>query len=232
MLTSMIRGALGQRIVVVVLALMLCAFGLREATRLSVDAFPDVTNVQVQIATEATGSSPEEIERFVTVPIEIALTGLPGIVEMRSLNKSGLSIITLVFTDKTDLYFARQLVIERLIEVTPKLPQGITPILGPVSTGLGEVYQYTLDHPSDGKRELSVGELTERRTIQDWVVRPLLRSIPGVAEINSQGGYVKQYQVLVKPDRLLHYSLTVQQVYEAVASNNANASGGDRKSVV
>lgn len=226
MLTSMIRGALGQRIVVVVLALMLCAFGLREATRLSVDAFPDVTNVQVQIATEATGSSPEEIERFVTVPIEIALTGLPGIVEMRSLNKSGLSIITLVFTDKTDLYFARQLVIERLIEVTPKLPQGITPILGPVSTGLGEVYQYTLDHPSDGKRELSVGELTERRTIQDWVVRPLLRSIPGVAEINSQGGYVKQYQVLVKPDRLLHYSLTVQQVYEAVASNNANASGG------
>lgn len=226
MLTSMIRAALGQRIVVVVLALIMCAFGLREATRLSVDAFPDVTNVQVQIATEATGSSPEEIERFVTVPIEIALTGLPGIVEMRSLNKSGLSIITLVFTDKTDLYFARQLVIERLIEVTPKLPQGITPVLGPVSTGLGEVYQYTLDHPSDGKRELSIAELAERRTIQDWVVRPLLRSIPGVAEINSQGGYVKQYQVLVKPDRLLHYDLTVQQIYEAVASNNANASGG------
>lgn len=226
MLTSMIRAALGQRIVVVVLALIMCAFGLREATRLSVDAFPDVTNVQVQIATEATGSSPEEIERFVTVPIEIAMTGLPGIVEMRSLNKSGLSIITLVFTDKTDLYFARQLVIERLIEVTPKLPQGITPVLGPVSTGLGEVYQYTLDHPSDGKRELSIAELAERRTIQDWVVRPLLRSIPGVAEINSQGGYVKQYQVLVKPDRLLHYDLTVQQIYEAVASNNANASGG------
>ena len=146
MLTSLIRAALRQRLVVVILALAVCAFGLREATLLSVDAFPDVANVQVQIATEANGRSPEEIERFVTVPIEIALTGLPGIVEMRSLNKSGLSIITLVFTDKTDLYFARQLVIERLIEVTPRLPQGVTPVLGPVSTGLGEVYQYTLDH--------------------------------------------------------------------------------------
>jgi len=110
MITSMIRAALGQRLIVVVLALVLCAFGLREATKLSVDAFPDVTNVQVQIATEAPGRSPEEIERFVTVPLEIAITGLPGLVEMRSLNKSGLSIITLVFTDKTDVYFARQLV--------------------------------------------------------------------------------------------------------------------------
>ena len=126
MLTALIRAALTQRLVVAALALMLCAFGLREATRLSVDAFPDVTNVQVQIATEATGRSPEEIERFVTVPLEIALTGLPGLVEMRSLNKSGLSIITLVFTDKTDVFFARQLVTERLIEVTPRMPQGIT----------------------------------------------------------------------------------------------------------
>ncbi len=226
MLTAMIRAALRQRLVVVILALAVCAFGLREATLLSVDAFPDVANVQVQIATEANGRSPEEIERFVTVPIEIALTGLPGIVEMRSLNKSGLSIITLVFTDKTDLYFARQLVIERLIEVTPRLPQGVTPVLGPVSTGLGEVYQYTLDHPSDGKRPLTPAELTERRTVQDWVLRPMLRSIPGVAEINSKGGYVKQYQVLVKPDRLLHYNLSVQQVYDALAKNNANASGG------
>lgn len=226
MLNSLIQAALRQRLVVIIMALVLCGFGLSETMKLSVDAFPDVTNVQVQIATEATGRSPEEIERFVTVPIEIALTGLPGIVEMRSLNKSGLSIITLVFTDKTDLYFARQQVIERLIEVTPRLPNGITPVLGPVSTGLGEVYQYTLDHPSDGKRALTPGELAERRTIQDWVVRPLLRSIPGVAEINSQGGYVKQYQVLVKPDRLLHYGLTVEQVYQAVARNNANASGG------
>ena len=226
MLTSLIRAALSQRLVVIVLALVVCGFGLRAALRLSVDAFPDVTNVQVQIATEAPGRSPEEIERFVTVPLEIAMTGLPGITEMRSLNKSGLSIITLVFTDKTDVYFARQLVTERLIEVTPRMPAGIVPVLGPVSTGLGEVYQYTLEKPDDGQRALTPAELAERRTVQDWVVRPLLRSIPGVAEINSQGGYVKQYQALVDPGRLRHYGLSVQQVVQAIAANNANASGG------
>ena len=133
MIASMIRAALSQRLVVVVLALVMCGFGLRAAMNLSVDAFPDVTNVQVQVATEAPGRSPEEIERFVTVPLEIAMTGLPGLAEMRSLNKSGLSIITLVFTDATDVYFARQLVTERLIEVTPRMPEGIVPVLGPVS---------------------------------------------------------------------------------------------------
>ena len=226
MITSMIRAALSQRLIVVVLALVLCAFGLREATRLSVDAFPDVTTVQVQVATEAPGRSPEEIERFVTVPLEIAMTGLPGLVEMRALNKSGLSIITLVFTDKTDVYFARQLVTERLIEVAPRMPSGIAPVLGPVSTGLGEVYQYTLEKESDGQRALTPAELAERRTVQDWVARPLLRSIPGVAEINSQGGYVKQYQVQVDPGRLRHYNLSLQQLVQAIATNNSNASGG------
>ncbi len=226
MIASLIRTALSQRLVVIVLALAVCGFGLRAASRLSVDAFPDVTNVQVQVATEAPGRSPEEIERFVTVPLEIAMTGLPGLTEMRSLNKSGLSIITLVFTDKTDVYFARQLVTERLIEVTPRMPSGIVPVLGPVSTGLGEVYQYTLEHPDDGQRPLTPEELTHRRTVQDWVVRPLLRSIPGVAEINSQGGYVKQYQALVDPGRLRHYGLSVQQVVDAIAHNNSNASGG------
>nr|NDG60062.1 efflux RND transporter permease subunit [Betaproteobacteria bacterium] len=226
MLARLVKGALNQRLLVVVIAMVVCAFGIRASMKLSVDAFPDVTNVQVQVATEAIGRSPEEIERFVTIPLEIAMTGMPGLVEMRSLNKSGLSIITLVFTDQTDVYFARQLVTERLIEVRGNLPPGISPVLGPLSTGLGEVYQYTLDHPDDGKRELTPQELAERRIVQDWVVRPLLRSIPGVAEINSQGGYVRQYQALVKPDRLLHYGLTVNEVYEAIAKNNANASGG------
>ena len=226
MIASMIRAALGQRLVVVVLALVVCGFGLRAALRLSVDAFPDVTNVQVQVATEAPGRSPEEIERFVTVPLEIAMTGLPGLTEMRSLNKSGLSIITLVFTDKTDVYFARQLVMERMLEVTPRMPEGIVPVLGPVSTGLGEVYQYTLEKPDDGQRALSPEELSHRRTVQDWVVRPLLRSVAGVAEINSQGGYVKQYQALVDPGRLRHYNLSLSQVVQAIAANNSNASGG------
>jgi cobalt-zinc-cadmium resistance protein CzcA len=154
------------------------------------------------------------------------MTGLPAMTEIRSLNKPGLSLITLVFTDDTDVYFARQMVMERLIEIGQRLPQGVTPVLGPVSTGLGEVYQYTLERDDDGDRALSTEELTRRRTAQDWVVRPLLRSIPGVAEINSQGGYVKQYQVLVNPDRLRHYGLSLQQVYRSLALNNANSSGG------
>lgn len=226
MLSSFVQAMLKQRLVVIVVALVLTGFGFQAVQELSVDAFPDVTNIQVQIATEATGRSPEEIERLVTIPLEIAMTGLPGLEEMRSLNKSGLSIITLVFTDETDVYFARQLVMERLLEVASKMPPGITPVLGPVSTGLGEVYQYTIDHPDDGERALTIEELTERRTIQDWVVRPLLRSIPGVAEINSQGGYVKQFQVLTDPDKLRHYNLTLQQVEKAIADNNANSSGG------
>ncbi len=226
MIESMVRQALAQRLIVVVVSLILLAFGLNAARKLSLDAFPDVTNVQVQIATEALGRSPEEVERFATVPIEIAMTGLPGLVELRSLNRAGLSLITLVFTDKTDVYFARQLVMERLIEISSRLPQGVTPVLGPVSTGLGEVYQYTLERPDDGNRALSVEEQTERRTVQDWVVRPLLRSIPGVAEINSQGGYEKQYQVLVSPEKLRYYNLSIQQVFHALAVNNANSGGG------
>jgi heavy metal efflux system protein len=223
---SLIRAALKQRLIVAVIAAVLFFFGLNAAQKLSVDAFPDVTNVQVQIATEAPGRSPEEVERFATVPLEVSMTGLPGLEEMRSLNKPGLSLITLVFNDKTDVYFARQLVMERLLEVGARLPVGITPVLGPVSTGLGEVYQYTLDRGDDGERALTEEELMQRRIAQDWVVRPLLRSIPGVAEINSQGGYAKQYQVLVNPDKLRHFGLTIADVYQAVGRNNANAGGG------
>ncbi|HSI28029.1 MAG: efflux RND transporter permease subunit [Methylophilus sp.] len=226
MIESMIRGALKQRLIVLVLAVALVFAGLFAVKNLSVDAFPDVTNVQVLIATQATGKSPEEVERFITVPLEIAMTGLPGLVEMRSVNKNALSLITLVFTDSTDVYFARQLVMERLMEVMERMPDGVMPILGPVSTGLGEVYQFTLDKPDDGKKPLTQADLTERRAIQDWVVRPLLRGIPGVAEINSQGGYVKQYQVLVNPDRMTHFSIKLKDVYEALARNNANSGGG------
>lgn len=225
MLAEIVNVMIRLRLIVVVIALALCGAGIYAAKHLSVDAFPDVTNIQVQVATVAIGRSPEEMERLVTVPVEIAMTGLPGLVEMRSMNKSGLSLITLVFTDKTDVYFARQLVMERIIDVSPRLIPGITPVLGPVSTGLGEVYQYTIEHPSDGKRALTKEELTERRTIQDWVVRPMLRSIRGVAEINSIGGYVKEYQVYVDPSKLRHYDMTLAEVDRALASNNANASG-------
>ena len=226
MLESLIRLAVRQRLVVMLVASCLLAAGLYNVGELRVDAFPDVTNVQVQIAAEAPGRSPEEVERFITVPLEIAMTGLPGLEEMRSSNRNALSQITLVFSDQTDIYFARQLVIERLIEVGANLPEGVTPVLGPVSSGLGEVYQYTLEAPSDGHRSLTVEELSERRTIQDWVVRPLLRGIPGVAEINSIGGYERQYQVVPNPDRLRHYGLSLKDVYTALARNNANSGGG------
>src|ERR1700756_304077 len=178
MLHGIISGALRQRLILLVVAVVLAGFGLQAARNLSVDAFPDVANVQVQVATEAPGRSPEEVERFVTVPIEIGMTGLPGMTEMRSLNKPGLSLITLGFEDDRNVYFERQLVMERLVEVRDKLPEGIGPALGPVSSAHGEVYQYTLELPGEGNRYLSKEELVSRRTIQDWIVRPLLRSIP------------------------------------------------------
>src|ERR1700748_3832509 len=212
MLHSIIAGALRQRLILVVVALVLVGFGINAVDHLSVDAFPDVTNVQVQIATEAAGKSPEEVERFVTIPIEIAMTGLPGITDMRSLNKPGLSLITLVFSDDSDLYRERQMVSERLAEVRESMPEGVTPVLGPITNALGEVYQYTLELPGEGKRPLTQEELVERRTLQDWVVRPLLRSIPGVAEINSTGGYVKQYETRVNPEKLHYYNLTIADV--------------------
>ncbi|MEI7866332.1 MAG: efflux RND transporter permease subunit [Candidatus Methylumidiphilus sp.] len=226
MVEGLIRGGLNNRIIIVVIALGLMLFGVRAVKSLSVDAFPDVTNIQVQVATEAPGRSPEEVERFITVPLEIAMTGLPGLTEMRTLIKNGLSIITLVFTDQTDVYFARQLVMERLMEVSQRMPAGVAPILGPVSTGLGEVYQYTLDRADDGQRALTRDDLMRRREAQDWVVRPLLRGIPGVAEINSQGGYVRQYQVLVNPDKMRHYRIALSDIFNALVRNNANSGGG------
>src|SRR6201991_4517308 len=228
MLASIIAGALRQRLILVVVALVLVGFGIHAAQQLSVDAFPDVANVQVQIATEAAGKSPEEVERFVTIPIEIAMTGLPGMTDMRSLNKPGLSLITLVFTDDSNLYRERQMISERLAELRDRMPEGVTPVLGPITNALGEVYQYTLEVPgeAESKHVLTQEELSERRTIQDWVVRPLLRSISGVAEINSTGGYVKQYETLVNPQKLRYYNLAISDVRNAIARNNANAGGG------
>ncbi|MDX2268484.1 MAG: CusA/CzcA family heavy metal efflux RND transporter [Bryobacter sp.] len=226
MVEALVRSALHHRVVVVVVAVAMLFFGVRAAQNLSVDAFPDVTTVQVQVATEAPGRSPEEVERFITVPIEIAMTGLPGLTEMRSLIKPSLGIVTLVFEDDVNVYFARQLVNERLLEAKEKFPAGITPVLGPVSSVLGEVYQYTLERPDDGERPLSKEELIERRIVQDWIARPLLRSIPGIAEINSVGGYVKQYQVLADPIKLRYYQVSLRDISDALSRNNANSGGG------
>jgi cobalt-zinc-cadmium resistance protein CzcA len=183
-----------------------------------VDAFPDVTNIQVQILTQAPGMAPTEIEKLVTFPIETTMAGLPRLDQVRSLSKIGLSVITVAFQDGVDIYFARQQVFERLQQAKERLPKGIEPQMGPITTGLGEIYQYIVE--AEGL------DLTEVRAIQDWVVRPILRTVPGVADVNSFGGKVKQYEVVIDPDKLKSLDLTIRDVYEAVESNNLTAGAG------
>jgi heavy metal efflux system protein len=208
---------LKQRLLVLLGVVFLVGAGIFCYKTISIDAFPDVTNVQVQIISETPGMSPLETEKFVTAPIELQMSGLSGLRETRSISKYGLSLVTLVFEDKVDTYFARQLVLERMIEVRERLPKGVEPTFGPISTGLGEIYQYTLE----GKGK----SLMELRTLQDWVVKKFLKTVPGVIDVNSHGGDVKEYQVIVSPEKLIKYNLSLKQIFDAVARNNANASG-------
>jgi cobalt-zinc-cadmium resistance protein CzcA len=219
MIHSILQFAVKERLLVILATAALLCFGLLAVQRIPIDAFPDVTNVQVQVLATAGAMSPPEVEKLVTRPIEIELAGLPRLTEVRSVSKIGLTAITVVFEDGVDDYFARQLVFERLQSAKDKLPAGVDAELGPITTGLGEVFQYTL--VSDDPKY----DATELRTLQDYIVRPLLRTVPGVTDVNSFGGEVKQYQVIVKPDRLTSYNLTLQQVFEALEKNNANASG-------
>lgn len=216
---NVIGFVLKQRLLMLALTVLLIGWGVWSALRLPIDAVPDVTNVQVQINTNAPALSPLEAERQITLPIELAMSGLPDVEEVRSLSKFGLSQVTIVFEEGTDIYFARQLVQERLQQAREEIPEGFgNPEMGPISSGLGEIYQYTI--------EAENVDATELRTLQDWVVAPQLRSVAGVAEVNSFGGYEKQYQVLVRPEALVQFNLTLQQVLDAVSANNQNAGGG------
>ena len=216
---NVIGFVLKQRLLILALTVLLIGWGVWSALRLPIDAVPDVTNVQVQINTNAPALSPLEAERQITLPIELAMSGLPDVEEVRSLSKFGLSQVTIVFEEGTDIYFARQLVQERLQQAREEIPEGFgNPEMGPISSGLGEIYQYTI--------EAQNVDATELRTLQDWVVAPQLRSVAGVAEVNSFGGYEKQYQVLVRPEALVQFNLTLQQVLDAVSANNQNAGGG------
>lgn len=214
----LIEFVLWRRGLVLLGLVVLVALGLAAWHRLPIDAFPDVTNQQVMVLTEAEGLGPLDIEQQVTVPIESVMGGLPRVQLVRSLSRPGLSQVVIVFEDGVDTYFARQLVFERLQLAREQLPPGIEPELGPISTGLGEVFQYTLE--SDRR------DLTELRTLQDWMVAPRLRMLPGVNEVNSFGGRVRQIEVRVDPDRLLAYGLDLPQIVGALAANNANAGGG------
>ena len=186
--------------------------------RLPVDAVPDVTNIQVQINTDAPGMGAVEVEKLITFPIEASMMGLPDIEEIRSLSKTALSQVTVVFKDRVDIYFARRLVMERLQVAKAQIPKGIgTPVMGPISTGLGEIYQYAVEGEGYSPLEL--------RTIQDWIIRYQLLTIPGVTEVNSFGGFTKQYQVLVDPDRLVAHDLSLKDIFTSLEENNANVGG-------
>lgn len=220
MIERILAWSIRWRVFIVLLALGLAGAGVWAALSLPIDAVPDVTTNQVQINTVAPAFTPAEMEQYITFPIEVAMSSLPRKQDLRSISQFGLSQVTITFPDDVDIYQARQLVLERLIEVGRELPAGVTPELSPVSTGLGEIVQFTL-HGTDGKHSLM-----ELRTLLDWFVKPQLRTVPGVIEVNSFGGQERQYEVLVDPAKLVAYNLTLKQVTEALEQNNANVGGG------
>ncbi len=218
-MSKIIDFSLNNRFLILVLWLMVVAVGLDSLTKLPMDAVPDVTNVQVQILTNSPGLPPEEVERFITFPVETSLSGLPAIEEVRSVSKFGLSVVTVVFEEGTDIYWARQLVGERLIDAREQIPEGYgEPAMGPISTGLGEIYQFEVRGENHTPMEL--------RTILDWQVNYQLRSVPGVVEINAFGGELKTYQVTLDPDRLAAFNIPVGDVLDALRANNRNVGGG------
>jgi cobalt-zinc-cadmium resistance protein CzcA len=225
MIEKLLAFSLRQKLLIAVCVILLIGAGVYSFLRLPIDAWPDVTNIQVEIVSSSPGRSPLEVEKFITFPIETGLRGLPGLVQLRSISKFGLSVITAVFEDGVDIYFARQLVLERLIEAKDKVPEGVEITMGPVATAMGEIYQYTLEgnQPAEGRDE--VPYLTELRTIQDWVISPLLKTVPGVNEVNSFGGYIKQYHVTVDPDKLRKFDLTLADLVSALKKNNQNVGG-------
>ena len=225
MLERIIEYTLKQKGMVISLSLLVVLIGSYSYWKLPIDAFPDVTNIQVEVVSHADGLSAIEIERNVTYPIETAMRGLPDIEQMRSVTKFGLSIVTIVFKDEVDIYFARQLVFERLAEAREKVPKGVEVAMGPIGTAMGEIYQYTLEGKMPGDPAQKITYLTNLRTLQEWIITPHLKSVAGVNEINSFGGYFKQYQVIVSPEKLLQHRVTVEDVFSAIGNNNENVGG-------
>lgn len=225
MLERLMAFSLRNRLLSGLALVMIVALGSWAVTTIPIDAFPDVTNIQVEVVSTAPGLSPLEIERMVTYPVESSLRGLPGLVSLRSVTKYGISVITVVFKDDVDIYFARQQVHERISDVSRELPQGVEVEMGPVATAMGEIYQYTLEYPAAAPDRTSVAALTRLRTVQDWVVTPMLKGVSGVTEVNSFGGYIQQFEVLVNPERLLKYDLSVEGLKQAIQANNVNVGG-------
>lgn len=227
MLEKIIQLSIQHRWFVILGVLAVSILGIYNYQRLAIDAVPDITNVQVQINTEAVGYSPYETEQRITFPVETAMGGLPFLDYTRSLSRYGLSQVTVVFKDGTDIYFARQLISERLQEVKGNLPPGIEPAMGPIATGLGEIFMYTLQVEESAKAEDGQPySLADLRTIQDWIIKPQLRIVPGVVEVNTIGGYEKQFHVLPQPEKLQAYGVSLPDILEVVMNNNGNVGAG------
>lgn len=227
MIDALLKFSIARRWLVLFLVLVVAAIGLWNYQRLPIDAVPDITNVQVQINTAAPGYSPLEVEQRITYLVEVAIAGLPNVEETRSLSRYALSQVTVVFKDGTDIYFARNLINERLQQAKSQMPQGIEPAMGPVATGLGEIFHYAVH--ADNKARQSNGQAydaTALRTLQDWVIRPQLRLVPGVTEINTIGGYEKQFHITPNPAKLLAYGVTFEHVVEALKKNNVSVGAG------
>ena len=223
MLDKIISFSIRHKWLVLSTAALVAAAGIFALRSLPIDAFPDVTNVQVEVVTTAPGKSPLEIEKLVTYQVENSLRGIPGLTQLRSTSRFGLSIVTAVFKDGTDLYFARQQVSQRLGEVSGKLGEEAEVSMGPVATAMGQIYQYTIE---TGRETETPDQLGELRTLQDWVVTPVLKSVEGVSEVNAFGGYIKEYQVVALPERMTQYGVGLQELYDAIGKNNSNVGGG------
>lgn len=227
MFERLIQFAIEQRIVVMIAVLLMAGLGIGSYQKLPIDAVPDITNVQVQINTSAPGFSPLEAEQRVTFSIETSMAGLPGLKQTRSLSRTGLSQVTVIFEDGTDLFFARQLVAERLQAAKEQLPEGVEVVMGPISTGLGEIFLWIVE-AEEGARKADGTPYTstDLRVIQDWIIKPQLRNVPGVAEINTIGGFAKQYLIAPDPKKLAAYKLTLNDLVVALERNNANVGAG------
>ncbi|MBN3470555.1 CusA/CzcA family heavy metal efflux RND transporter [Pseudomonas savastanoi pv. phaseolicola] len=227
MFERLIQFAIEQRIVVMLAVLLMAGLGIASYQKLPIDAVPDITNVQVQINTSAPGFSPLETEQRITFAIETNMAGLPGLQQTRSLSRSGLSQVTVIFEDGTDLFFARQLVGERLQIAKDQLPEGVDAMMGPISTGLGEIFLWTVEAREGALKEDGTPYTpTDLRVIQDWIIKPQLRNVPGVAEINTIGGFARQYQIAPDPKKLAAYKLTLNDLVAALERNNANVGAG------
>lgn len=227
MINSILRSVVEQRYIVLALASVVVVLGVWSYQNLAIDAVPDITNVQVQVNTEAVGYSPLEVEQRITFPVESALSGLPELAYTRSLSRYGLSQVTVVFAEGTDLYFARNLISERLSAIKGDLPLGLQPELGPIATGLGEIFMYTISAEHDALAETGLPyDLVALREIQDWIIKPQLALVKGVIEVNTNGGFDKQFHVLPDPVKLLAHGLSVGAVADAIAASNSNAGAG------